>query len=181
MERWFHSAIYIVQISLLLIIAGCGGKKVQAPISTQPTEKEKIGVMLKEAHYIQTNSKGEKILEIWAGSSEGEEDYLRLEKVRCILYENNEKFAELVASFAIYQPQQGILLLDKGADLQDLRKGQKLNFDSLEVLFKKKKIIGKGVRIKWGKILLAGKELRADWGLKKGILRGKTEIIIKGK
>lgn len=180
MEGWFHSALYIVQISFLLLVAGCGGKRGSFPTSP-PKEREEISIAVEKAHFFQTDNRGRKLGEIWADSSQGEEGQLTLKGIKCLLYQKGEPFAELSAPFAIYKPKGGMLLLNKGASLRDLASGREMICNSLEVLFVNRKIKGAGVRLKWGEVELEGKELAADWGLKKGMLRNGAVVKIKLK
>ncbi len=176
MEGRFHSALYIIQISLLLLVGGCGSKKEASPTLPE-REEEKVGVAIQEAHLVQSDAQGRKILEIWANSSEGEEKRLFLKGIGCLLYEKGEPFAELSAPSAIYQPEEGVLFFNKGANLKDLGRERNIICDSLQLLFKEKRIRGKGIHIKWGDMILEGKELLADWGLNKGML--KRDAIVK--
>lgn len=176
MEGRFHRALYIIQISFLLLVAGCGGKKEVSSISF-PKEEEKTAILVQKAHFIQTDTQGRKILEIWADSSEGEEEKLNLKGVKGILFENNKPYAELFAPSATYKPNEGLLSLDKGAQLKDLKRGSEIVCNSLKVITKEKKIAGKDISLKWGDITMKGKEFQADWGLRKGML--KKEAFVK--
>jgi len=182
MERRLYSVIYIIQISLLLLVAGCGGEKEASPTLPPHQEaEEKMGISIGEAHFIQSDAQGRKLLEVWAKSSEGREEELTLKGVKCILYEKEKPLAELSAPSAIYQPGKGRLLLDKGANLRNLLKSNDIICDSLELLFREKKIRGEGISLKWGDVILEGKELLADWDLKKGILRDNAVVKINQK
>lgn len=180
MERRLHRTLYFIQIPLLLLIAGCGGRKDSSPILL-PQEEGKTGITIQEAHFLQSDARGRKILEIWATSSEGEEEKLTLKGVRSILYEGGKPFAELSAPSAIYQPNKGLLFLNKGAKLNNLDRKSETICDFLEVLFKERKIKGRGISLKWGDVTLEGKEFQADWGLKKGMLKNDAVVKINMK
>jgi len=180
LERRIQGALYIVQISLLLIIAGCGGKREAQP-PPQPRKEGKLTVSLEKAHFLETDSQGRKLLEIWADASKGEEEMIVLQGVKSTLYERGQPFAELIASSAIYEPRKGFLILDKGGNLKEIKRKSDLSCDYLEVSFKEKRIKGKNVSLKWGELAIAGKEFTADWGLKRGMLNDGAVVKIELK
>lgn len=140
-----------------------------------------MSVAIQNVYFVQSDGKGRKLLEIWADSSEGEEEKLALKGVKCKLYERGSPFAELSAPCAIYQPKKGLLFFDKGAELRDFAKGRQIACNSMTVLFKERKIEGREVSLKWRDITLEGKEFIADWGLKKGMLKDKAMVKINMK
>ncbi|MGC9004738.1 MAG: hypothetical protein ACP5KZ_08570 [bacterium] len=180
MERRLHSALYLIQISLLLLVAGCGGKReVQPTIEKKP--REKVEIALSGVHFLQNDAKGRKLMEIWASSSKGEEDRIELSGVKTILYEKGEPFAELLASSAVYEPKSGFLILDKGGNLRGIKRASDITCGYLEVFFKGKRVKGRNVTLKWGKVSLQGREFSADWGLKRGMLKNGAIVKIEFK
>ena len=180
MERRIQGALYLVQISLLLIIAGCGGKREAQP-PPQPQKEEKLTVSLEKAHFLETDSQGRKLLEIWANASKGEEERIMLQGVKSTLYEKGKPFAELTAPSAIYEPKKGFLILDKGGNLKEIKRKSDISCDYIEVSFKEKKIKGRDVSLKWGELSIEGREFTADWGLKRGMLNNGAVVKIELK